>query len=120
MSNYRNIDLERHAAMFKALCNPHRLHIYTILAGCCEVGTACSTDEMMSYCVGELNNQLDIASSTLSHHLKELNRAGLVLMQRKGKRIYCSINPASLAEIRSLFPAADINISPNNLTNEAS
>lgn len=119
MSKYRTIDLERHAAMFKALSNPHRLQIYTILAGCCEAGTLCSTDEMMSCCVGELNDQLDIASSTLSHHLKELNRSGLVHMQRNGKRIHCSINLSSIAEINNLFPAAGTGISLNNQTNEA-
>lgn len=120
MSNYRTIDLERHAAMFKALSNPHRLQIYTILAGCCEAGTLCSTEEMMSCCVGDLNNQLDIASSTLSHHLKELYRSGLIHMQRDGKRIYCSINPSSIAEINKLFPATETGISLNNQTNEAS
>lgn len=119
MSNYRTIDLERYAAMFKALSNPHRLQIYTILAGCCEAGTLCSTDEMLSCCVGELNDQLDIASSTLSHHLKELNRSDLVNMQRKGKHIYCSINTSSMAEINNLFPAAGASISINNQINEA-
>jgi len=104
--------------MFKALSNPNRLQIYTILAGCCEVGTACSTDEMMSCCVGDLNDQLDIASSTLSHHLKELNRADLVHMQRSGKHIYCSINKSSLAKIKNLFPVEGVSIPLNNQTKE--
>jgi DNA-binding transcriptional ArsR family regulator len=120
MSNYRTIDLERHAAMFKALSNPHRLQIYTILAGCCDAGTLCSTDEMMSCCVGELDQQLDIASSTLSHHLKELNRADLVHMQRDGKRVYCSLNPSSLAEIINLFPSVGVNIALDHQTKEVS
>jgi ArsR family transcriptional regulator len=89
--------------MFKALSNSHRLQIFNILTGCCEPGTACSTDEMMGCCVGDLDNQLNIASSTLSHHLKELNHAGLIDMQRRGKQIFCSINPMTLTELRSLF-----------------
>ena len=105
MSNCRNIDLERYSVMFKALSNPHRLQIFNILTGCCEPGTVCSTDEMTSYCVGELNQQLNIASSTLSHHLKELNQAGLVDMKRDGKQIFCSINPLTLVELSSLFSA---------------
>jgi len=120
MSNYRTIDLERHAAMFKALANPHRLQIYTILSGCCEPGTLCSTDEMMSCCVGDLNDQLDIASSTLSHHLKELNRADLVHMQRNGKHIYCSLNISSIAEITNLFTAKDVSEAFDHHTKEAS
>lgn len=103
MSKYRTIDLERYSVMFKALSNPHRLQIFNILAGCCVPGTICSTDEMMGCCVGELGDQLEIASSTLSHHLKELNRAGLIQMQREGKQIQCSINPGTLAEISNLF-----------------
>jgi ArsR family transcriptional regulator len=103
MSNYRNINLDRYAGIFKALSNPHRLQIFTILAGCCQPGTLCSTAEVMSCCVGDLDSQLNIASSTLSHHLKELNRAGLIAMQRDGKQIFCSINPATLTEVRDLF-----------------
>ena len=89
--------------MFKALSNPHRLQIFNILSGCCEPDTLCSTDEMMSCCVGDLDQQLDIAASTLSHHLKELNHSGLINMRRDGKQVFCSINPETLDEIRHLF-----------------
>lgn len=109
MSNYQTINLDRFAGIFKALSNPHRLQIFNILTGCCEPGTLCSTDEMMSCCVGDLDSQLNIASSTLSHHLKELNRAGLIEMQRDGKQIVCSINPATLAEVICLFSSASSN-----------
>lgn len=107
MSNYRTIDLGRYAAIFKALSNPHRLQIYTILTGCCEPGSLCSADEVMSCCVGDLDSQLNIASSTLSHHLKELNRAGLIEMQRDGKQVFCSINPSTLAEVTELFSGSN-------------
>jgi len=103
MSNCRTINLDHYTAIFKALANPHRLQIFNILTGCCEPGTACSTDEMMSCCVGELDSQLDIASSTLSHHLKELKHAGLIEMQRDGKQVFCSINPSTLSEVINLF-----------------
>ena len=109
MSNYKTINLDHFASIFKALSNPHRLQIFNILTGCCEPGTLCSTDEMMSCCVGDLDSQLNIASSTLSHHLKELNRAGLIEMQRDGKQIVCSINPATLTEIINLFSSASSN-----------
>ena len=109
MSNCRTINLDHYAAIFKALSNPHRLQIFNILTGCCEPGALCSTDEMMSCCVGELDSQLNIASSTLSHHLKELNHAGLIEMQRDGKQVLCSINPSTLADVANLFPSANTN-----------
>ena len=89
--------------MFSALANQNRLQIYDILSGCCTTNSTCSTTELLSCCVGELGEQLNIAPSTLSHHLKELNRAGLVDMRREGKQIFCSVNRESIAEIRDLF-----------------
>ena len=110
MSNYKTIDLNRYSSMFKALSNPHRLQIFNLLTGCCEPGKACSTDEAISYCVGELDQQLDIASSTLSHHLKELNQAGLVNMEREGKQVFCSVSPSTLTELSDLFSAETNNL----------
>jgi ArsR family transcriptional regulator len=103
MSNYETIDLEAYARQFRALSNPHRLQIFNLLSGCCAPGTQCSTDAVQSCCVGELDQQLEIASSTLSHHLRELHQAGLIEMQRRGKQIFCSVNPASLAQLRNIF-----------------
>jgi ArsR family transcriptional regulator len=45
----------------------------------------------------------EIAPSTLSHHLKELNRAGLVQMQRRGKQVECWVEPATLEELAAFF-----------------
>ena len=91
--------------MFSALANQNRLQIFDILSGCCADNT-CSTSDLLTCCVGDLGQKLDIAPSTLSHHLKELNRAGLIDMRREGKQIYCSINQDTLNDIRNLF---DIN-----------
>lgn len=103
MSNYRTEELERFSQAFKALSNPHRLEIFNILSNCCEPGTSCSTDEALNCCVGDLTPKLDIAASTLSHHLKEMQRAGLINMRRDGKQIYCSVNATMLKEMRMLF-----------------
>jgi DNA-binding transcriptional ArsR family regulator len=103
MSNYQT-EIEQRAQMFKALANPHRLALFHRLTTCCAPGTACST-EAMRHSVGELGEGLDIAPSTLSHHLKELNRAGLVQMQRRGKQVECWVEPATLEQLAAFFCA---------------
>jgi ArsR family transcriptional regulator len=100
MSNYRNDKL---ASIFKALGNPHRLQIFDILSHCCQPGTECDTDIFSQCCVSELDSQLDIAASTLSHHLKELHQAGLIDMRREGKQVFCSINTDTLKVLSDTF-----------------
>lgn len=101
MSNIRNI--EHYANMFKALSNPHRLALFHRLMNCCEPGTKCSTEEAEKFCVGDLGEGLEIAPSTLSHHVKELNRAGLISMERRGKNVVCWVDPAVLDKLKEFF-----------------
>lgn len=88
MSNYRNND-QLLSAAFKALANPNRLAIFRRLLGCCQPGDRCPVGDCMKLVVGELGKDMNIAPSTLSHHLKELNRAGIIVMQRKGQFVEC-------------------------------
>ena len=103
MSKYKTIEPEQLVDIFKALANSHRLKIYNILTSCCTPGTSCASDEVFSCCVGDLDSQLDIAASTLSHHLKELHRAGLINMQRDGKQVFCSVNTDIMKQIQNIF-----------------
>lgn len=102
MSNFEDSP-DRIAAQLKALGNPHRLAVLQRLAACCPPGTACATEEASRVCVGDLGEGLDIAPSTLSHHLKELNRVGLVRMGRRGKRTECWVDAATLEDLAAFF-----------------
>jgi len=88
--------------MFKALGNPHRLAIFQRLITCCEPGTVCVMDAAMRT-VGEIGEDLSIAPSTVSHHLKELFRAGLIETRRNGKNIECWIEPKILEQLSGFF-----------------
>lgn len=70
------------AARLEALGNPTRLRIYRTLVRAGEDGMA----------VGRLQERLDIAASTLSHHLKALVGVGLVTQTREGTTLICHTN----------------------------
>ena len=70
------------AARLEALGNPTRLQIYRALVRAGEVGMA----------VGKLQAKLDLAASTLSHHLKSLLIVGLINQERQGTTLICRAN----------------------------
>jgi DNA-binding transcriptional ArsR family regulator len=103
MSNYSNKQLGEFSEIFKALANPNRLRIFLRLASCCEPGTACCEDDETQQCAGNVGQDLGIAPSTVSHHLKELRRAGLIRMERQGKRVQCWAEPAIMKDLGDFF-----------------
>ncbi|MBW2624076.1 MAG: winged helix-turn-helix transcriptional regulator, partial [Deltaproteobacteria bacterium] len=103
MSNIRedNIEkIEKFADMFKALSNPNRLKIFLRLISCCPPRTLTEIRQGVEpegcACVGDLGQDLGIVASTISHHIKELKRAGLIRMERNGQKMECSIEPDTL------------------------
>ena len=96
-------DKADYAAMFKALGDPTRLHIFEFLQGCCgpvaveENGDVRSVDGPT---VGEICCHVTGAervTSTISFHLKELRLAGLISVERRGKNMICSVNRDAVA-----------------------
>lgn len=88
---------------FKALSNPNRLQIFMQLLSCCQPGTGCDISEAQKFCVSDLGKDLDIAPSTLSHHIKELHHAGLLRMQRRGQHIDCWVDPERVSTLQQFF-----------------
>jgi ArsR family transcriptional regulator len=88
------------ARLFNALSNPNRLKIYSEILKSektnFEVGS--------SWCLlSEVVHSLKIGSPTISHHVKELVDAGLILAERQGKYLVCRINPEMREMARKLF-----------------
>jgi len=103
MSNYSNINAEHYAQVFKAISNPNRLKILLHFMRCCTPGTLCDEDQLQSFCVSEIGDVINVSQSTLSHHLKELTQVGLLQTERKGQKIYCSLNVDLLETIKLFF-----------------
>jgi ArsR family transcriptional regulator len=102
MSNYQKDEMHRLAEAFKALSNPNRLQIFLRLVSCCLPGTKCITDAA-GQCVGDVGRDLEIDPSTVSHHLKELRRSGLIRMERRGKRIICWVDREMVQGLTNLL-----------------
>ena len=96
------IELVQLADIFKALSNPHRLAIFQRLSRCCVPGTRCDV-EFAKSSVGEIGEGLDIAPSTLSHHLKTLSQCGLIKTSRRGQFVDCCVDPDILNQLGRYF-----------------
>jgi ArsR family transcriptional regulator len=103
MSNNKKIQPDQMAEAFKALSNPNRLIIFQRLANCCQPGTVGIIDACETACVGDLGRELDIAPSTVSHHVKALRQAGLIQTRRRGQKIECWIDPGVVDQLKAFF-----------------
>lgn len=80
---------KRSALRFKAMCDENRLRIIDILR---------HTEK----CGGTLIEEMNIAQSTLSHHMRILVKSEIVKSRKKGKWIYYSLSDEGCAEAKML------------------
>jgi ArsR family transcriptional regulator, arsenate/arsenite/antimonite-responsive transcriptional repressor len=79
----------RYADMFSAMGTEPRLRIMQLLL-------SAYPDGMI---VGDIGNELEIPSSTLSHHLEKLKNEDLVTVRREGTFLWYSANTTALKEL---------------------
>lgn len=72
------LDLDKQVEYHKALGDENRLGIMRLL-------------EFREMCVCELAAALGISQPNLTHHVKKLERAGLVKSEKRGKWVYYSL-----------------------------
>lgn len=79
----------KYADMFSAMGTESRLRIMQLLL----------TAHPEGLVVGEIQNELDIPNSTLSHHLDKLRTEDLVEVKREGTFLRYTANTAALQEL---------------------
>src|SRR6201987_1936050 len=79
----------RYADMLSAMGTAPRLRIMRLLLSAHPDGLV----------VGEIGTELDIPSSTLSHHLEKLKNEDLVKVRREGTFLWYSANTEALQEL---------------------
>ncbi len=91
-------EFDQQADLFKALSDPHRLKILSILAS--------RSDEV---CVCDFTSELPLLQPTVSHHLRVLKEAALVESERHGTWAYYKLAPDAMNRLSEALAA----ISPN-------
>ncbi|HEX5493168.1 MAG TPA: metalloregulator ArsR/SmtB family transcription factor [Mycobacteriales bacterium] len=86
---------ERLAAVFRALGDPVRLRLVSLIA----------SHPGGEVCVCELVGAFDLTQPTISHHLRVLRQAGLVDCERRGTWAYYRTVPDTIAALGTLFEA---------------
>ncbi|MDQ1294540.1 MAG: ArsR family transcriptional regulator, arsenate/arsenite/antimonite-responsive transcriptional [Actinomycetota bacterium] len=81
------------APMFKALGDPVRLRLMSMIASRPEV------------CVCDLTPAFDVSGPTISHHLRVLREVGLVDCERRGTWVYYGVCPAAVHRLGALLSA---------------
>lgn len=82
-------DAERTARTLKALADPARLRLLSILA----------SHEGGEACVCDLTEPVGLSQPTVSHHLKVLTEAGFVTREKRGVWAYFTLVPGAVDEL---------------------
>jgi ArsR family transcriptional regulator, arsenate/arsenite/antimonite-responsive transcriptional repressor len=94
VSSRKSLDqIARYADMFSAMGTESRLRIMQLLLSAHPEGLV----------VGEIQEELEIPNSTLSHHLDKLKNEGLVRVQRESTFLRYTANTETLQELLSFL-----------------
>ena len=97
----RKLSAVRRTAILKALADPRRFELLEkIVKAGCPLGCA------------QARAALPISAATLSHHIKELETAGLIEVRREGKFHFLTIRPGVLQSLMAILSALDTGACP--------
>lgn len=84
------VESERLAAVLKALADPVRLRLYSRIAAAVDTVCVCDIQDV------------GVAQSTVSHHLRKLREAGLIESERRGSWVHYRAVPGGLESLRTV------------------
>ena len=96
------------AKIFKALSNEQRLSLFKMIFNETEKLKS-ESDDKKSCCDGlekaftTACGCIDLSRSTISHHFKELQNAGLITCKRVGQSFCCTINEDAVEAVRNFL-----------------
>lgn len=86
------LDDETLVRVLKALADPKRFRMVQELSHAGELSC------------GELGGRFEVSQPTISHHLRLLGEAGILVMRHEGQHHYVSVNRELLAAVGALLP----------------
>lgn len=101
----KNIDLVK---IFKALSSEQRFNLFKMLYEWYECGGGTDGEysfpfEGIEKCFTKACCSMSLSRSTISHHFKELQNAGLITYTRNGQCFVCKINLEAVQAIRNFL-----------------
>ena len=96
-------DINRMSKVFRALSNKNRLQLFLNLLA--ESRLDLAKGRTHDCFLATILSNLRIGAPSISHHLRELESAGLIETSKQGKQLVCSIRPDLMQEIARFFAA---------------
>ena len=91
------MDSKKLTKIFKALSNPNRLKLYH------EISKKQEAFFEAGCFVHKISEKFNIGAPTISHHLKELENADLIITRREGKQLTAQINKNTFEKIKEII-----------------
>jgi len=100
------MDERRLAEAFKALADPTRVKILSLLKArgrsCCELIARSEP----GLCACDIENAIQLSQAAVSHHMGLLRRAGLVEAEKRGRWMYYRRNEAAIGRLADAIAKA--------------
>ncbi len=111
------MELSKYTKVFKALSNEQRLRIFLMIyKNCCmpegskvaaefriKGASCCGVAGSLERAFTKICEHMKISRSTVSHHFKELQNAGLITCEREGQLYRCRVNKEIVDSIKSFL-----------------